>query len=79
MQFGKAPPGTVTSVIPNEEDCKISAGEKEAESTVRVVDFPGHVKLRSGSEEYLKRALKIVFVVDALVFNQNDRVREAAR
>merc|ERR1711934_158067 len=24
------------------------------------------------------RALKIVFVVDALVFNQNDRVREAA-
>ena len=72
MKYGKTPGGTVTSVIPNEEECKVG------EDTYRVVDYPGHVKLRSGAEPFLNRALKIVFVADSLVFNQNEKVREAA-
>ena len=45
---------------------------------VPVVDFPGHVKLRTGVTKYLDRARKVVFVTDALEYNKIDRVQDAA-
>ncbi|QDZ25041.1 subunit beta of signal recognition particle receptor complex [Chloropicon primus] len=78
LQYGEAPSSTVTSVVPNEEDCRVRQGEGDQGQTVRVVDYPGHVKLRSGCDAYLQRAKKIVFVTDSLVYNDSDSVREAA-
>ena len=68
-------------MVPNEDECTVGEGDggSEKETTFRLVDFPGHVKLRSGSEAYLEKAKKVVFVTDSLVYNQNEKVREAAR
>ena len=78
LQNGKPPALTVTSVRANECECGVS-GDRPATDVVKVADYPGHVKLRSGCGAYLDRAKRIVFVTDALVYNQSDRVREAAR
>mmetsp|Transcript_6207 Transcript_6207/g.15087 ORF Transcript_6207/g.15087 Transcript_6207/m.15087 type:complete len:252 (+) Transcript_6207:57-812(+) len=78
LQHGKAPAsGTVTSLIPNEEEVAVDAGAGEKRA-VRVVDFPGHYKLRSGAGKYIDIARQIIFVTDALVYKDSERVREAA-
>lgn len=76
MKHGKVVVDTVTSVRPNEAECSLESGEKKR--TIRVVDYPGHVKLRSGADAYLARAKKIVFVTDALAYNDSEYVRGAA-
>jgi hypothetical protein len=91
LQFGKVAGGSVTSVIPNEAECTLDGGEKgkgeegkgvggdkKKQKPLRVVDYPGHVKLRSGAAEYLDQATKVVFVTDSLVYNQSAKVRDAA-
>jgi len=50
-------PQTVTSCQPSEIECE--------KYKTTFVDFPGHPKLRSGLVDFIPRALKVVFVIDA--------------
>ncbi|KAI3988981.1 hypothetical protein MKX01_016552 [Papaver californicum] len=59
---GSARQGTVTSMDPS-----------EGNFPVRVVDVPGHSRLRPKLDEYLPQASGLIFVVDALDFLPNCR------
>uniref|UniRef100_A0A1D1XM01 Signal recognition particle receptor subunit beta n=1 Tax=Anthurium amnicola TaxID=1678845 RepID=A0A1D1XM01_9ARAE len=62
--------GTVTSMEPN-DDCFILHSESEKKNKikpVRIVDVPGHPRLRTKLDDFLPQAAGIVFVVDALDF-----------
>eukprot|EP00607_Mallomonas_marina_P009604 CAMPEP_0182421446 /NCGR_PEP_ID=MMETSP1167-20130531/6860_1 /TAXON_ID=2988 /ORGANISM="Mallomonas Sp, Strain CCMP3275" /LENGTH=234 /DNA_ID=CAMNT_0024598617 /DNA_START=142 /DNA_END=846 /DNA_ORIENTATION=+ len=65
-------PDTITSMKPATLQYSAEGGGK----TLPVIDFPGHPRLRSQLSDTLRRAKKIVFVVDAS--NVQSQVREAA-
>ncbi|CAA6665536.1 unnamed protein product [Spirodela intermedia] len=75
LRDGSPHQGTVTSMEPN-EDWFILHSESEKKNKikpVRVVDVPGHPRLRPKLDEFLPQAAGIVFVVDALDFLPNCR------
>ncbi|XP_045819198.1 signal recognition particle receptor subunit beta-like [Trifolium pratense] len=75
LRDGSTHQGTVTSMEPN-EDTFILNGEKTKKGKikpVRIVDVPGHSRLRPKLDEYLPQATGVVFVVDALDFLPNCR------
>jgi signal recognition particle receptor subunit beta len=65
-------PQTLTSM--KELDTVIQLKGKTAESeekSVKIVDFPGHPRLRGGLPNFLKRARGIVFVIDSTTVSDN--------
>ncbi|KAK9097570.1 hypothetical protein Sjap_023067 [Stephania japonica] len=75
LRDGSSHQGTVTSMEPNEETFVLhSESDKTAKiKPVRVVDVPGHARLRPKLDDYLPQAGGVVFVVDALDFLPNCR------
>lgn len=75
LRDGSAHQGTVTSMEPNDEIFNLhSEAEKGGKvRPVRVVDVPGHSRLRPKLDEYLPQAAGLIFVVDALDFLPNCR------
>ena len=70
---------TVTSMAPNDARFAVegtSATRGVVSKHVRVVDLPGHPRLRAAFDEHAPRARAIVFLVDAVDFTA--RRREAA-
>lgn len=51
-------------------DCRVACSSLQSGKTgsVRVVDVPGHPRVRSRFEQYADRACGVVFVVDAVDF-----------
>ncbi|MQM21613.1 hypothetical protein Taro_054654, partial [Colocasia esculenta] len=75
LRDGSSHQGTVTSMEPN-DDCFILHSETEKRNKikpVRVVDAPGHPRLRDKLDIFLPQAAAIVFVVDAVDFLPNCR------
>ncbi|PKA61706.1 hypothetical protein AXF42_Ash008536 [Apostasia shenzhenica] len=75
LRDGSAHHGTVTSMEPNDDTFLLhSEVEKKGKiKPVRVVDVPGHSRLRSKLDEFLPHAAGLIFVVDALDFLPNCR------
>lgn len=62
---------TVASMQPNESEVALSShGNSNANATshVRVVDIPGHPRLKGLFDSYVNRARGIVFVIDSVNF-----------
>ncbi|KAG0491692.1 hypothetical protein HPP92_004733 [Vanilla planifolia] len=76
LRDGSPHQGTVTSMEPNDETFVLhSELEKKGKiKPVRVVDVPGHSRLRTKLDEFLPVAAGLIFVVDALDFLPNCRV-----
>ncbi|CAK9158159.1 unnamed protein product [Ilex paraguariensis] len=75
LRDGSSHQGTVTSMEPNEGVFVLHSEttKKGKIKPVRIVDVPGHSRLRPKLDDYLVRAAGIVFVVDALEFLPNCR------
>ncbi|RZC72019.1 hypothetical protein C5167_035182 [Papaver somniferum] len=75
LRDGSAHQGTVTSMDPNEGNFVLhsESSKKGKIKPVRVVDVPGHSRLRPKLDEYLPQAAGLIFVVDALDFLPNCR------
>ncbi|OVA16969.1 Signal recognition particle receptor [Macleaya cordata] len=75
LRDGSSHQGTVTSMDPNEGNFVLhsESTKKGKIKPVRVVDVPGHSRLRPKLDEYLPQAAGLVFVVDALDFLPNCR------
>ncbi|KAJ6797799.1 signal recognition particle receptor subunit beta-like [Iris pallida] len=75
LRDGSSHQGTVTSMEPNIDTFVLSseAHKKGKVKPVRVVDVPGHSRLRPQLEGFLPQAAGLVFVVDALDFLPNCR------
>ncbi|XP_027346237.1 signal recognition particle receptor subunit beta-like [Abrus precatorius] len=75
LRDGSIHEGTVTSMEPNDDAFILHSEttQKRKIKPVRVVDVPGHSRLRPKLDEYLPQAAGIVFVVDAQDFLQNCR------
>ncbi|KAK7386785.1 hypothetical protein VNO78_27121 [Psophocarpus tetragonolobus] len=75
LRDGSVHQGTVTSMEPNHSTFVLhsEATEKRKVRPVRVVDMPGHSRLRTKLDDYLPQAAAIVFVVDAVDFLSNCR------
>ncbi|KAK7361801.1 hypothetical protein VNO77_03885 [Canavalia gladiata] len=75
LRDGSIHQGTVTSMEPNDDTFILHSEKIEKRKTkpVRVVDVPGHSRLRLKLDEYLPRAAGVVFVVDAVDFLTNCR------
>lgn len=59
-------PRTITSMSPNEDQMVIQTAEGQRKQKMTVIDFPGHQRMRAELlNRHLRRAKKIVFVVDA--------------
>ncbi|KAI3940994.1 hypothetical protein MKW92_038316, partial [Papaver armeniacum] len=76
LRDGSAHQGTVTSMVPNEENfvLRFDSSKKGKIKHVRVVDVPGHSLLGPKPDEYLPQAMWPYFVVDALDFVPNFHV-----
>ncbi|XP_026400602.1 signal recognition particle receptor subunit beta-like [Papaver somniferum] len=72
---GSAHQGTVASVDPNEGNfvLRSESSKKGKIKPVRVVDVPGHPRLRPKLGKYLPQAAGVIFVIDALDFLPNCR------
>ncbi|KAI3881329.1 hypothetical protein MKX03_017839 [Papaver bracteatum] len=72
---GSAHQGTVTSVDPNERNfvLRSESSKKGKRKPARVVDVPGHPRLRPKLGEYLPQTAGLIFVIDALDFLPNCR------
>ncbi|MQM03330.1 hypothetical protein Taro_036114 [Colocasia esculenta] len=73
LRDGSSHQGSVTSMESN-DDCFVLHSESERKNKikpVRVVDIPGHSRLRAKLDDFLQQAAGIVFVVDALDFLPN--------
>lgn len=57
--------GTVASMTENEGLCTVLTDKDKPCGQVRLVDIPGHPRLRHKLEQHLKDAIAIVFVLDA--------------
>lgn len=57
--------GTVASMQENEDWCQIKNVAGKVVGSVRLVDIPGHPRLRFKSEQYLTDAAAVVLLVDA--------------
>ncbi|KAI3952686.1 hypothetical protein MKX01_013648 [Papaver californicum] len=68
LQDGSPHQGTVTSMDPNEGNFALHSefSRKGKIKPVRVVDVPGHSRLRPKLDEYLPQAAGLIFLVDAL-------------
>ncbi|KAK9097694.1 hypothetical protein Syun_024739 [Stephania yunnanensis] len=75
LRDGSSHQGTVTSMEPNEGTFVLhSESDKKGKiKPVRIVDVPGHARLRPKLDDYLPQAAGVVFVVDALDFLPNCR------
>ncbi|KAI5073674.1 hypothetical protein GOP47_0011687 [Adiantum capillus-veneris] len=75
LRDGSIHKGTVTSMEANIERFPLHTDSiKQGKAkTVRLSDFPGHMKLRAKLDEYLKEAGAIIFLVDAADFIPNVR------
>ncbi|KAK9099697.1 hypothetical protein Scep_023127 [Stephania cephalantha] len=78
LRDGSSHQGTVTSMEPNEGTFVLhSESDKPLQKgkikPVRIVDVPGHARLRPKLDDYLPQAGGVVFVVDALDFLPNCR------
>ncbi|KAJ6805180.1 signal recognition particle receptor subunit beta-like [Iris pallida] len=75
LRDGSSHLGTVTSMEPNIDTFLLNseAQKKGKVKPVRVVDVPGHSRLRPKLDEFLPQAAGLVFVVDALDFLPNSR------
>ena len=69
-------PETVSSLEVKEEEFPLQGLKKEA--VVKVVDFPGHARLRGELPKYLKSARGILFLVDATAASSQSVMRETA-
>lgn len=69
-------PETVSSLEVKQEELPIKG--LQSETTVKVVDFPGHARLRGELPGYLKGARGILFLVDATDTAQQNIMRETA-
>lgn len=64
---GEAPAeGTVASMQENEGICHVLNDKKREVCSAKVVDIPGHERLRHKLEAHLKEAKAVVFVLDAV-------------
>lgn len=81
LRYGEQRFATCTSVAANDALDLAVVGKdergREVKRRVRLVDVPGHAKLRLDAMDWLKRARAVVFVVDSVSF-ANDR-REVAQ
>ncbi|TKY58667.1 Signal recognition particle receptor subunit beta [Spatholobus suberectus] len=75
LRDGSIHEGTVTSMEPNEDTFVLHSEttQKRKVKPVRVVDVPGHSRLRPKLDEYLPQAAAVVFAVDAVDFLSNCR------
>lgn len=75
LRDGSIHEGTVTSMEPNDDTFVLHSEttQKQKVKPVRVIDVPGHSRLRPKLDEYLPQAAAIVFVVDAVDFLPNCR------
>lgn len=76
LRDGSSHQGTVTSMEPNDDIFVLHSevDKKVKTKPVRVVDVPGHSRLRPKLDEFLPQAAGLIFVVDALDFLPNCRV-----
>lgn len=76
LRDGSSHQGTVTSMEPNDDMFVLHSeiDKKGKTKPVRVVDVPGHSRLRPKLDEFLPQAAGLIFVVDALDFLPNCRV-----
>lgn len=59
---------TVASMEPNEADVTLKSDKAGGARPVRLVDVPGHPRVRGRFEEYVGRARGVVFLVDSVDF-----------
>ncbi|CAH9076625.1 unnamed protein product [Cuscuta europaea] len=75
LRDGSPPPeGTVTSMEPNRDIISLRSEitkDDKIKCNVDVIDVPGHHRLRSNLDEFLRLAAGVVFVVDAIDFLPN--------
>ncbi|MEW5300154.1 MAG: hypothetical protein WDW36_003105 [Sanguina aurantia] len=64
LRDGSVHSGTVSSMQENEALCKIQY-EGGRSKVAKVIDVPGHPRLRHKLEQHLKDALVVVYVIDA--------------
>ncbi len=57
--------GTVASMQENEGVCQVRNDKDRVVGSVKLLDLPGHPRLRSKMEQYLKDAAAVVLVIDA--------------
>ncbi|PKU74648.1 signal recognition particle receptor subunit beta-like [Dendrobium catenatum] len=76
LRDGSSHQGTVTSMEPNDGVFVLHSevDKKDKTKPVRMVDVPGHSRLRPKLDEFLPQAAGLIFVVDALDFLPNVRV-----
>lgn len=58
--------GTVASMQENEGTCEVLNDKGRAAAALRVVDVPGHERLRHKLDQQLRDARAVVFVLDAV-------------
>ncbi|EPS59395.1 signal recognition particle binding protein, partial [Genlisea aurea] len=75
LRDGSSHQGTVTSLEPNDETFILhsESSKKGKIKPVRVIDLPGHSRLRHKLDEVLTQAAAVVFVVDSVEFLPNIR------
>lgn len=65
LKDGSTHLGTVASMQENEGTVPVRSDKDKVVGSARVVDVPGHAKLRHKAEKHLQDAAAVVFVVDA--------------
>lgn len=70
LATGKVPE-TMTSMKELDTELKIKGAGGEEDKAVKVVDFPGHPRLRGNLPKFLNRAKSIVFVVDSTTVSRD--------
>ncbi|KAK9842265.1 hypothetical protein WJX81_003543 [Elliptochloris bilobata] len=68
LRDGTVHQGTVASMVENVDAVQLPAEKSGKKCSVRMVDVPGHPRVRSRFEQYADRACGIIFVVDAVDF-----------
>lgn len=63
--------GTVASMQENEGWCQVRNDKDLVVGSVRVLDLPGHPRLRSKLEQYLKDASAVVLIIDSADITPN--------
>lgn len=63
--------GTVASMQENEGSCQIRNDKDRVVGNVRLMDLPGHPRLRSKLEQYLKDASAVILVIDSADITPN--------
>ncbi|GLC43626.1 hypothetical protein PLESTB_000401800 [Pleodorina starrii] len=71
LKDGSTRLGTVASMQENEGLCQVRNEKDRVLGSVRVLDLPGHPRLRSKLEQYLKDASAVVLVIDSADITPN--------